>query len=309
MKKLDEHKRETPNPGADAEPLEELFRSAHRDGFTPRETEEIWNRLHVVLGAPPGRGGSSSSSGGSASGAAGSALGVKTAVVLLLGGSIVAAGAFSIVRTSGSTSHRTAPPASLATPLERPESDPRPRGRVESPAFEGPAIEPPNARPGLGPESPSSSLPQEPRGPSSPRAAATSHPPAPPRRPAAPATRPLESANAADFDAVGQNAAAVEPTPSATSQPRPSDPGPSEGALLLRARRELASDPSSALKLTEEHGKLFPTGTLAPEREVLAVEALAELGRLAEARARLADFRSRFPQSPHLARLDALLGR
>jgi hypothetical protein len=41
----------------------------------------------------------------------------------------------------------------------------------------------------------------------------------------------------------------------------------------------------------------------------LAIEALAQLGRQSEARARLADFRAHFPQSPHLARLEATLGR
>jgi hypothetical protein len=82
---------------------------------------------------------------------------------------------------------------------------------------------------------------------------------------------------------------------------------PTEGALLLRARQELASDPASALELTDEAARRFPEGTLSPEREVLAIEALARLGRFPSARARFAAFRARYPQSPHLARLESLL--
>jgi len=86
-------------------------------------------------------------------------------------------------------------------------------------------------------------------------------------------------------------------------------PPPSEGALLLRARRELASNPAAALALTAEDARRFPDGALAPEREVLAIEALKRLSRLSEARARLSAFHARFPQSPHLARLDALIAQ
>ena len=95
-------------------------------------------------------------------------------------------------------------------------------------------------------------------------------------------------------------AASAEPSPVVATSP-------SEGALLLRARQQLASDPAWSLALTEEAGRRFPEGALAPEREVLAVEALARLGRLPSARARLAAFRARYPQSPHLARLESLL--
>jgi outer membrane protein assembly factor BamD (BamD/ComL family) len=77
---------------------------------------------------------------------------------------------------------------------------------------------------------------------------------------------------------------------------------------LLRARQELSSDPSGALALTQEHARRFPSGTLSQEREVLAIEALARLGRTSEARRRLDAFRSRFPQSPHVARLATLVG-
>lgn len=72
-----------------------------------------------------------------------------------------------------------------------------------------------------------------------------------------------------------------------------------EGALLLRARRALDAAPHTALELTAEHARQFSNGRLAPERERIAIEALARLGRLDEARARAARFVSRWPSSPH----------
>jgi hypothetical protein len=78
---------------------------------------------------------------------------------------------------------------------------------------------------------------------------------------------------------------------------------------LLRARQQLVSDPGAALALTDEHARRFPSGPLTQEREVLAIEALTRLGRTSDARSRLAAFRDRFPQSPHIARLEALVAR
>jgi hypothetical protein len=69
----------------------------------------------------------------------------------------------------------------------------------------------------------------------------------------------------------------------------------------------LDSDPAGALKLTEEHARRFPSGTLAPEREVLAIEALARLGRSPEARQRLDALRARFPNATNTARLETLI--
>jgi hypothetical protein len=105
----------------------------------------------------------------------------------------------------------------------------------------------------------------------------------------------------------------VSPAPAAVQAPveapvnAPAPPA-SEGALLLRARQMLASDPASTLTLTTEDAHRFPDGALAPEREVLAIEALGRLGRLSDARARFAAFRDRYPQSPHIARLASLVG-
>jgi hypothetical protein len=100
---------------------------------------------------------------------------------------------------------------------------------------------------------------------------------------------------------------APEAPVAAVASPSPVAASPSEGALLLQARRYLASDPASALALTDDAARRFSDGPLAPEREVLAIEALAHMGRAAEARTRLSAFRARYPRSPHLARLDSLV--
>jgi outer membrane protein assembly factor BamD (BamD/ComL family) len=63
------------------------------------------------------------------------------------------------------------------------------------------------------------------------------------------------------------------------------------------------------LTLTREHIRRFPSGALVQEREVLAIEALARLGRSSDAKHRLDAFRARFPQSPHIERLATLVGQ
>jgi hypothetical protein len=65
----------------------------------------------------------------------------------------------------------------------------------------------------------------------------------------------------------------------------------------------VASQPSAALRLLDQHAARFPEGLLAPEREVLRIEALRRLGRTAEAEQRLRAFQARYPDSIHLRRL------
>ena len=126
------------------------------------------------------------------------------------------------------------------------------------------------------------------------------------QKPAQGEARPLPLATPRGRSATPSPEPAVETGPAVPAEP-PAAALPSEGALLLRARQELPSDPASALELTDEAVRRFPDGALSPEREVLAIEALARLGRLPSARARFAAFRARYPQSPHLARLESLL--
>lgn len=86
-------------------------------------------------------------------------------------------------------------------------------------------------------------------------------------------------------------------------QPQEAPPAPAEADLLLKARKALKVDPELALRLAAEHQGYYPKGRLVPEREVLAIEALRNLGRKQEADERLKRFEARYPKSIHLQRL------
>ncbi len=59
-----------------------------------------------------------------------------------------------------------------------------------------------------------------------------------------------------------------------------------EAALLEQARARLALDPEAALSGAELHASTFPAGQLSAERELIAIDALKRMGRLAAARQR-----------------------
>ena len=67
----------------------------------------------------------------------------------------------------------------------------------------------------------------------------------------------------------------VEAEPTPRSAPR--DTGMDELTLVTTAQSSLASSPSRALALAEEHARRFPEGALAQEREVVAITALLHL--------------------------------
>jgi hypothetical protein len=95
-----------------------------------------------------------------------------------------------------------------------------------------------------------------------------------------------------------------------TQRPRrsitPQESYAAELQLLQRAQSEYAShDFSNALVLLAEHGRRFPKGRLAEEREALRVRSLARAGRGDEARRALAAFANRFQHSAFLPRLQA----
>lgn len=90
--------------------------------------------------------------------------------------------------------------------------------------------------------------------------------------------------------------------------PSPPFPAPSEGELLGRAERSLATSPSMALALADEHARRFPRGSLVQEREVIAVEALARLGRAAGARARGQAMLRAYPSSIYRTKLEQVIG-
>ena len=74
---------------------------------------------------------------------------------------------------------------------------------------------------------------------------------------------------------------------------------PSELELLRDARLALRSSPALALGLTEQHSALYPRGKMAQERELIAISALAQLGRHAAVLSRAQRFAHDFPSSPY----------
>jgi hypothetical protein len=80
--------------------------------------------------------------------------------------------------------------------------------------------------------------------------------------------------------------------------------------LLDRARQaDARGDYASVLAIAMSHGRRYPSGRLAEEREVLRVKALVGLGRRDEARELGAKFRRNFPRSVLLPKIDDMLAR
>lgn len=131
--------------------------------------------------------------------------------------------------------------------------------------------------------------------------------PSPPSAPitavsvAAPVAPPLVAPPAPEPSApvLVQPAPAVSVAPSKATLPsKPQPPAQlSEAELLEQARSAAKSDPARALSRANEHAARFPHGVLVQEREVLAIQALRQLGRTAEADKRAAAFAKAFPGS------------
>jgi hypothetical protein len=82
-----------------------------------------------------------------------------------------------------------------------------------------------------------------------------------------------------------------------------------ERTLLDRARGAIErEDGAAALAATAEHARKYPGGIFVQEREAIAVRALVLLGRTDEARASVARFRERFPDSLLLPALESSAG-
>ncbi|HKO91291.1 MAG TPA: hypothetical protein VJU61_09075, partial [Polyangiaceae bacterium] len=97
------------------------------------------------------------------------------------------------------------------------------------------------------------------------------------------------------------------PTPAAEARPSAHGsrgaPAASEAELLRRAQAALAERPQEALRLTAEHQRRFPRAALGEEREVIAIEALRQLGRETAAQRREAAFERRYRGSVHREKL------
>jgi hypothetical protein len=112
------------------------------------------------------------------------------------------------------------------------------------------------------------------------------------RTPETPTSEPIPSPSPAEI-----------PSPAQIANPPPE----SELALLQRAGDRLRSDPAGALDLAEQHAERFPSGALAQEREVIAIEALVGLHRDSEARDRAQHFVRDFPGSAHRLHIQSLM--
>jgi hypothetical protein len=86
-----------------------------------------------------------------------------------------------------------------------------------------------------------------------------------------------------------------------------SAPARSEIEILREAQAALASSPTRALALTDEHARAHPKGSMGQEREMIRIQALVALGRRDEARALAKAFKERHPSSAYAQRLDSML--
>ncbi len=127
--------------------------------------------------------------------------------------------------------------------------------------------------------------------------------PAGPSAAPAPPVAPRLIARSSPAKATGNELPVVSPT----MEPSPSSPVDTEFSLLEQAQRTLAADPRRSLELTERDARLYPSGALAQEREVIAIQALLGLGRTDEARARAARFSQVFAGSAYAPRIAQLL--
>jgi hypothetical protein len=84
--------------------------------------------------------------------------------------------------------------------------------------------------------------------------------------------------------------------PRVEAQPVEAQPD-SELQYVERARSRLAQEPAEALRLADRRKEKFPRGTLGPEAEMIAVQALERLGRRDDARARSEAALARYPGS------------
>jgi hypothetical protein len=128
----------------------------------------------------------------------------------------------------------------------------------------------------------------------------------PPSTPAAVTPRKGPAGDAVTAEANAAPATVPLPSAQRARAPRNADPL-AELVLLDRARRVMAKDPARALALAGEHARDYAAGQFAEERELLAIEALARLGRRAAAERRAQAFRRTHSHSVHEHRLEVIL--
>jgi hypothetical protein len=95
--------------------------------------------------------------------------------------------------------------------------------------------------------------------------------------------------------------------PAPAEAPAPTDALAREVPLIDAGRADLGTAPTRALASLEAHRRQFPHGQLAAEREFLAVQALVQMNRTAEAKTRAEELATRYPQSSYAARATRLI--
>jgi hypothetical protein len=128
----------------------------------------------------------------------------------------------------------------------------------------------------------------------------------PPRAPAGVSRAPAPRSEPSPAPSVANSAAPARATPVVAASTPPTRDGAEDARLLHEARGAVAINPSRALTLTRDHELHFPSSALNEERQALRIEALARLGRHAEAARELLFFDQRFPRSIYARRLHAL---
>jgi hypothetical protein len=141
-----------------------------------------------------------------------------------------------------------------------------------------------------------SATPPAPSLPGLPSVPETPSPPTPVQEQGAPAPATPPPAPAPSEAASGAEAGKPEPPAGAIGE-KQAPAQLSEAELLEQARAALRGDPGRALARANEHRRRFPGGVLVQEREVIAIKALRQLGRNAEADQRAAAFEKAFPGS------------
>jgi hypothetical protein len=135
--------------------------------------------------------------------------------------------------------------------------------------------------------------------------------PSPPRRTSGPVAAPEASAPATEPPPAASTVSSSDAHAGSIATKRrveaivPSAPAVADEASLVHAgvvaRR--AGQPVRALQLFDKHARLYPQGVLAEERDVERALALADLGRVTEARAAIDRFLQAHPASPLAPRL------
>jgi hypothetical protein len=109
--------------------------------------------------------------------------------------------------------------------------------------------------------------------------------------------------------AAERNAEERREEPAAPSALAPAAQDDAALALIARAQRALQREPANALSLLTLHRARYPHGGLAEERDVLSLDAMAQLGMLSVLSRSAREFLRNYPQSMHRQRVLRLLAQ